>query len=46
VADFGPHLAGRYLTIVLDGLRAPDPSPLPVRALSPDELQRAIRDGA
>ena len=45
VADFGPQLAARYLTIVLDGLRTPDPSPLPVRALTPDELQRAIRDG-
>jgi AcrR family transcriptional regulator len=45
VADFGPDLAGRYLTLLLDGLRTPEPSPLPVRALSPDELQRAIRDG-
>jgi AcrR family transcriptional regulator len=46
VADFGGDLAPRYLTLVLDGLRTPEPSPLPVRALSPDELQRAIRDGA
>lgn len=43
VADFGAELAPRYLTLVLDGLRTPDPSPLPVRALSPDELQRAIK---
>ena len=42
VAEFGPELAPRYLTLVLDGLRTPDPSPLPVRALTPDELQRAI----
>jgi hypothetical protein len=43
VADFGPELAPRYLTLVLDGLRTPDPSPLPVRALTPDELQRAMK---
>ena len=43
--DVAPDAWRRFLAIVLDGLRTPDPGPLPVRALSPDELQRAIRDG-
>jgi AcrR family transcriptional regulator len=42
VAEFGAELAPRYLAIVLDGLRTPDPSPLPVPALTPDELQRRL----
>jgi AcrR family transcriptional regulator len=43
VGDFRDELAGRYLAVVLDGLRTRDPSPLPVRALSPDELEQAIK---
>jgi AcrR family transcriptional regulator len=46
VADFaGPIATGlglRYLTIVLDGLRTPDPSPLPGPALTRDEFDAAI----
>ena len=42
VADFGAELAPRYLTLVLDGLQTPVPSPLPVPALTPDELQRRL----
>jgi AcrR family transcriptional regulator len=42
VAEFGAELAPRYLTLVLDGLRTPEPSPLPVPALTPDELQRRL----
>ena len=44
-ADFtrtgGPELAQRCLTIVLDGLRTPTPTPLPGRALAPGELEPA-----
>ena len=42
VADFGAELAPRYLTIVLDGLRTPEPTPLPVPALTTDELTRRL----
>ena len=42
VADFGAELAPRYLTLVLDGLRTPEPTPLPAPALTPEELQRRI----
>jgi AcrR family transcriptional regulator len=42
VADFGAELAPRYLTLVLDGLQTPEPTPLPVPALTPDELQRRL----
>jgi AcrR family transcriptional regulator len=41
----GPHALGltrRYLAIVLDGLRTPDPSPLPSPPLSPAELIATI----
>jgi AcrR family transcriptional regulator len=38
-----PHLAQRYLTIVLDGLRTKSPTALPLRALSPEELEAAMR---
>lgn len=37
-----PELWRRYLQIVLDGLRAPAPSRLPVPALTPDELDASI----
>jgi AcrR family transcriptional regulator len=44
-ADFtttaAPELWSRYLTIVLDGLRTPDPTPLPGRPLTPSELAPA-----
>lgn len=41
VADLGsgPDLAVRYLTIMLDGLRTRDPTPLPSRALTREELE-------
>ena len=42
VADFGAELAPRYLAIVLDGLRTPEPAPLPVPALTTDELARRL----
>ena len=35
-----PHMAQRYLTIVLDGLRTKEPTPLPQPALSPEEFER------
>ncbi|PPK61341.1 AcrR family transcriptional regulator [Actinokineospora auranticolor] len=34
----------RYLTLLLDGLRAPGTTPLPVAALTHEELEVAIRD--
>jgi AcrR family transcriptional regulator len=46
VADFAgtvaPGLGPRYLAIVLDGLRTPEPSPLPGPALTQDEFDAAI----
>jgi AcrR family transcriptional regulator len=40
--DVEPELWRRYLAIVLDGLRAPGATPLPVRALERDAWQRAL----
>ncbi len=42
--DLGATLRQRYLTIVLDGLRPVDASPLPGRALDLDELHRLVRE--
>jgi AcrR family transcriptional regulator len=41
VADLGvpPEMAVRYLTIVLDGLRTREPTPLPGRALTREEFE-------
>jgi hypothetical protein len=39
-----PELWRRYLTIVLDGLRTPDPHPLPQPGLSVDEFDPAVRE--
>jgi AcrR family transcriptional regulator len=41
-----PDLWRRYLALVLDGLRTPDPHPLPEPGLSPDELDAVIREAA
>ena len=41
--DLGARLRQRYLTIVLDGLRPADASPLPGRPLELDELHRLAR---
>jgi AcrR family transcriptional regulator len=41
-----PDLWRRYLALVLDGLRTPNPHPLPERGLSPDELDAVIREAA
>jgi hypothetical protein len=41
-----PHAPGlwrRYLALAIDGLRTPDPHPLPQPGLSPDELDVAVR---
>ena len=38
-----PKLWRRYLALVLDGLRTPDPHPLPQLGLSLDELDVAAR---
>ena len=38
-----PELWRRYLALVLDGLRTPDPHPLPQLGLSLDELDAAAR---
>jgi hypothetical protein len=38
-----PELWRRYLAIVLDGLRTPDPHPLPQPGLSVDESDPALR---
>lgn len=40
----GPELWRRYLAIVLDGLRTPDPHLLPQPGLSIDEFDPAVRD--
>jgi AcrR family transcriptional regulator len=37
-----PQLWRRYLALTIDGLRTPDPHPLPQPALSPDELDAAL----
>jgi AcrR family transcriptional regulator len=37
-----PELWRRYLGILLDGLRTPDPTPLPGRAPTPDEFDRTF----
>jgi AcrR family transcriptional regulator len=39
-----PELWRRYLTMVLDGLRTPDPHPLPQPGLSLDEFDPAVRE--
>jgi AcrR family transcriptional regulator len=41
-----PDLWRRYLALVLDGLRTPDPHPLPEPGLSPDELDAVIGEAA
>lgn len=41
--DLGATLRQRYLTIVLDGLRPADASPLPGRPLDLNELHRLVR---
>jgi AcrR family transcriptional regulator len=41
-----PDLWRRYLALVLDGLRTPNPHPLPERGLSPDELDAVIREAS
>jgi AcrR family transcriptional regulator len=41
-----PDLWRRYLALVLDGLRTPDPHPLPEPSLSPDDLEAVIREAA
>lgn len=46
VAVFGAELAPRYLALVLDGLRTPAPTPLPVPGLTQDELQRRLKRSA
>jgi AcrR family transcriptional regulator len=38
-----PELWRRYLALALDGLRTPDPRPLPQPGLSPDELDAVMR---
>jgi AcrR family transcriptional regulator len=38
-----PELWRRYLALAIDGLRTPDPHPLPQPGLSPDELDVALR---
>jgi AcrR family transcriptional regulator len=38
-----PELWRRYLALAIDGLRTPDPHPLPQPGLSPDELDVAVR---
>jgi AcrR family transcriptional regulator len=38
-----PELWRRYLALAIDGLRTPDPYPLPQPGLSPDELDVAVR---
>jgi AcrR family transcriptional regulator len=38
-----PNLWRRYLALATDGLRTPDPHPLPQPGLSPDELDVALR---
>jgi AcrR family transcriptional regulator len=41
-----PDLWRRYLALALDGLRTPDPHPLPEPGLSADELDAVIREAA
>ena len=38
-----PQLWRRYLALAIDGLRTPDPHPLPQPGLSPDELDAAMQ---
>jgi AcrR family transcriptional regulator len=38
-----PELWRRYLALAIDGLRTPDPHPLPQPGLSPDELDVVVR---
>jgi hypothetical protein len=38
-----PNLWRRYLALATDGLRTPDPHPLPQPGLGPDELDVAVR---
>jgi AcrR family transcriptional regulator len=42
-APHAPELWRRYLALVLDGLRTPDPHPLPQPGLSLDELDGLVR---
>jgi AcrR family transcriptional regulator len=42
-APQAPELWRRYLALMIDGLRTPDPQPLPQPGLSPDELAASIR---
>jgi AcrR family transcriptional regulator len=39
-----PELWRRYLALVMDGLRTPEPHPLPQPGLSPDELDVIVRN--
>jgi AcrR family transcriptional regulator len=43
-APHAPELWRRYLALVLDGLRTPDPHPLPQPGMSLDELDAAARE--
>jgi AcrR family transcriptional regulator len=43
LAPHAPQLWRRYLALMLDGLRTPDPHPLPQPGLRPDELPGAMR---
>jgi AcrR family transcriptional regulator len=45
-APFAPELWRRYLALAIDGLRTPDPQPLPQPGLGPDEVDAAVRAGA
>jgi len=42
-APHAPELWRRYLALVMDGLRTPDPHPLPQPGLRSDELPAAVR---
>jgi AcrR family transcriptional regulator len=46
VTTRAPELWRRYLAMVLDGLRTPDPHPLPQPGLSVDEAGAALHEGA
>jgi AcrR family transcriptional regulator len=42
-APYAPELWRRYLALMIDGLRTPDPHPLPQPGLSSEELPGAVR---